>query len=229
MRLKLLIAILGMVFLSGYVYAEDSLALKSQKEKMSYIIGVDFGRNLKGQPVEVDPEIVARGMRDAFSGGKLLLTEQEIRETMTNFQKEMIAKQQALAQKNKKEGEAFLSEDKKKNGIVALPSGLQYKVIKAGTGRKPKPADSVTVHYRGALIDGREFFNSYLMGQPETLNLKEAIPGLAEALGLMQEGAKWLVFVPPNLAYGDRGAGSQIGPNAALIFEVELISVQEKK
>ncbi len=229
MRVRVWIAIFGTILLSCQVYAEEPLSLKSQKDKLSYIIGIDFGRNLKNQPVELDPQIIARGIRDAFSGSKALLSDEEIRETMSNFQKEMMAKQQAIAEKNKKQGEAFLDEDKKKNGIVVLPSGLQYKVMKPGAGRKPKASDRVTVHYRGALIDGREFFNSYLLGQPETLSLKEVIPGLAEALSLMQEGSKWLLFIPPNLGYGDRGAGSQIGPNAALIFEVELISIQEKK
>ncbi len=229
MRVRVWIALLGTILLSCQVYAEEPLSLKSQKDKLSYIIGIDFGRNLKNQTVELDPQIIARGIRDAFSGSKALLSDEEIRETMSNFQKEMMAKQQAIAEKNKKQGEAFLDEDKKKNGIVVLPSGLQYKVMKPGAGRKPKASDRVTVHYRGALIDGREFYNSYLLGQAETLSLKEVIPGLAEALSLMQEGSKWLLFIPPNLGYGDRGAGSQIGPNAALIFEVELISIQEKK
>jgi FKBP-type peptidyl-prolyl cis-trans isomerase FklB len=219
MKIKLVLAVLSGVLLASQLSAEQTLTLKNQKEKISYIIGMDIGRNLKTQSADID----------AFSGGKPLLTEQEVHETMAAFQKELIAKQQALAEKNKKEVEAFLAEDKKKEGIVTLPSGLQYKVIKPDIGRKPKSTDTVTVHYRATLIDGTEFYNSYLRGQPEILAVKEVIPGLTEALTLMQEGVKWLVFIPPSLAYGERGAGGQIGPNATLIFEIELISIQENK
>jgi FKBP-type peptidyl-prolyl cis-trans isomerase FklB len=148
---------------------------------------------------------------------------------MAVFQKEMMAKQQAMADKNKKEGEAFLAENKKKEGVKTLPSGVQYKVIKAGTGKKPKLTDTVTVHYRGTLIDGTEFDSSYKRGQPASFQVSGVIPGWTEALQLMGEGAKWQLFVPSNLAYGERGTGGPIGPNATLIFEVELISVQEKK
>jgi FKBP-type peptidyl-prolyl cis-trans isomerase FklB len=229
MKLKWIIVLFGGVLLVSQLNAQQTLTLKSQKEKISYITGLDIGRNLKSQSADIDPDILARGIKDGFSGGKALLTEQEVRETVTVFQKEMIAKQQGLAEKNKKEAEAFLAVDKKKEGIVTLPSGLQYKVIKAGVGRKPKPSDTVAVHYRATLIDGTEFSNSYLRGQPEILTVKEVIPGLAEALTLMQEGAKWLLFVPPNLAYGERGEGGQIGPNASLIFDVELLSIQENK
>ena len=229
MKLKWIIVLFGGVLLVSQLNAQQTLTLKSQKEKISYITGLDIGRNLKSQSADIDPEILARGIKDGFSGGKALLTEQEVRETVTVFQKEMIAKQQGLAEKNKKEAEAFLAVDKKKEGIVTLPSGLQYKVIKAGVGRKPKPTDRVSVHYRATLIDGTEFSNSYLRGQPEILTVKEVIPGLAEALTLMQEGAKWLLYIPPNLGYGELGAGSQIGPNASLIFDVELLSIQENK
>jgi FKBP-type peptidyl-prolyl cis-trans isomerase FklB len=226
MKLRWIIALTGGVLLASQLGAEQTLTLKSQREKVSYMMGVDIGKNLRTQSADIDLDILARGIKDAFSAGKLLLTEQEIRETLTIFQKEMIAKQQALMAKNKKDAEAFLAEDKKKEGIVTLPSGLQYKVIKPGIGRKPKPTDTVSVHYRATLIDGTEFSNSYLLGQPEFLRVNEVIPGLAEALTLMQEGAKWLLYIPPNLGYGERGAGSQIGPNASLIFDVELISIQ---
>jgi FKBP-type peptidyl-prolyl cis-trans isomerase len=229
MKLKWIIVFFGGVLLVSQLNAQQTMTLKSQKEKVSYMTGVDIGRNLRMQSADIDPDILARGIKDAFSAGKLLLTEQEIRETMTVFQKEMIARQQTLAEKNKKEAEAFLVVDKKKEGIVPLPSGLQYKVIKPGVGRKPKLSDTVVVHYRATLINGTEFSNSYLRGQPEILKLKEVIPGLAEALTLMQEGAKWLLYIPPNLGYGELGAGSQIGPNASLIFDVELLSIQENK
>jgi FKBP-type peptidyl-prolyl cis-trans isomerase FklB len=196
--------------------------LKSQKEKVSYIIGTDIGGNLKRQSVDVDPNILVRGIQDALSGAKPLLSKEEIQETMVAFQKEM-------ADKQKQRGEAFLSENKKKEGVKTLPSGLQYKVVKAGTGKKPKVNDTVTVNYRGTLIDGTEFDSSFRRGQPATFQVSGVIPGWTEAMQLMAEGAKWQLFIPPNLAYGERGAGGLIGPNATLIFEVELISVQENK
>jgi FKBP-type peptidyl-prolyl cis-trans isomerase FklB len=207
--------------------------LKSQKDKISYIIGMDIGRNLQKGSIDFDPDILAKGIKDALSGGKPLLTEQEIRETTAVFQKQLMAKQEEVAkklgEKNKKEGEAFLAENKKKEGVKTLPSGLQYKAIKEGTGKKPKITDTVTTHYRGTLIDGIEFDSSYRRGKPASFPVNGVIPGWTEALQLMGEGAKWQLFVPPNLAYGERGAGRDIGPNATLIFEIELISIQEKK
>jgi FKBP-type peptidyl-prolyl cis-trans isomerase FklB len=148
---------------------------------------------------------------------------------MVAFQKEMMAKQSEVAKKNRAEGEAFLAENKKKEGVKTLPSGLQYKVIKAGTGKKPKSTDTVTVHYRGALINGAEFDSSFKRGQPATFLVSKVIPGWTEALQLMEVGAKWQLFIPSSLAYGEQGAGSDIGPNATLIFEVELVSIQGKK
>jgi len=226
MKLRMFVTVLGAVLLASQLGAQD---LKSQKEKISYIIGMDIGKNLKNQSVDIDQAALAKGIKDALSGGKGSLTDEETRQTMAAFQKEMIAKAQALGEKNKKEGGVFLGENKKKQGVIALPSGLQYKVITAGKGKKPKPTDTVTVQYRGTLIDGTEFDSSYRRGQPATFPVNGVIPGWTEALGLMQEGAKWQIFVPSNLAYGEKGAGGQIGPNATLIFEVELISIQEKK
>lgn len=224
--------VLGIGLLMGQAYAQD-VTLKNQKDRLSYSIGMDIGMTLKSQSIDVDPAIVARGIKDSISGQNPLMTEQEMRETINTFQKEMMAKQQEVAkqqgEKNKKEGEAFLVENKKKEGVKTLPSGLQYKVIKAGAGKKPKAADTVTTNYRGTLIDGTEFDSSYKRGKPATFPVNGVIPGWTEALQLMEEGAKWQLFVPSNLAYGERGAGGQIGPNATLIFEVELISVQQKK
>ena len=232
MKLKL-IAALGILFLASQVGAEENLVLKNQKDKVSYIIGMEIGKNFKKQSIDIDPDILTRGIKDAISGGKPLLTEQEIQENMVTFQKEMMAKQEELAKKlgenNKKEGEAFLAENKKKDGVKTLPSGLQYKVTKAGTGKKPKLTDTVMTHYRGTLIDGTEFDSSYRRGQPVSFPVTGVIPGWTEALQLMEEGAKWQLFIPPNLAYGERGAGRDIGPNATLIFEIELVSIQEKK
>ncbi len=221
MKLRL-IAVLGVLFLVSQVYGQGKLVLKNQKEKVSYIIGMDIGSNLKRQLIDVDPNIFAKGIKDALSGEKPLLTDQEIQETMIAFQKEMMEKQ-------KKRGEAFLAENKNKEGVKTLPSGLQYKVIKAGTGKKPKLNDTVATNYRGTLIDGTEFDNSYKRGQPANFPVSGVIPGWTEALQLMEEGAKWQLFIPSNLAYGERGAGGAIGPNATLIFEIELISIQEKK
>jgi len=221
MKLRVILVI-GILFLVSQVNAQEKLVLKNQKDKVSYIIGTDIGGNLKRQSIDIDPNILARGVQDALSGATPLLSKEEIQETMVAFQKEMMEKQ-------KQRGEAFLSENKKKEGVKTLPSGLQYKVIKAGTGKKPKVNDTVTVNYRGTLIDGTEFDSSFRRGQPAAFPVSGVIPGWTEALPLMQEGAKWQLFVPPNLAYGERGAGGLIGPNATLIFEVELISVQQNK
>jgi len=217
-----LVVVLGIVLLVSQVSAQEKADLRNQKEKMSYIIGMDIGNNLKKQSVEIDPNILAKGIRDALAGGKPLLTEQDIRETMVAFQKDMAAK-------HKKDGEAFLAENKKKDGVKALPSGLQYKVIKKGSGKKPTSSDTVTTNYRGTLIDGTEFDSSYRRGQPATFPVKGVIPGWTEALQLMEVGSKWQLFIPSNLAYGERGAAPSIGPNATLIFEIELVSIQEKK
>lgn len=232
MKFSWLVA-LGIVLLVSQVNAQENAVLKNQKDKVSYSIGMAMGRDFKRQSIDIDPDILAKGIKDVLSGAKALLTDQEMIETMTAFQKEMMAKHtevmKTLGEKNKKEGEVFLAENKKKEGVTTLPSGLQYKVIKAGTGKKPKSTDTVTVNYRGTLIDGTEFDSSYRRGQPASFGVSGVIPGWTEALQLMQEGAKWQVFVPPNLAYGEKGAGANIGPNATLIFEIELISIQEKK
>jgi FKBP-type peptidyl-prolyl cis-trans isomerase FklB len=230
-----LIIALGIGILAGQVYAQD-VVLKTQKDKVSYSIGMDIGMTLKNQSIEVDPAILSRGIKDSMSGQKPLMAEQEIRDTIAAFQKEMMAKQQELAkqmgEKNKKEGEAFLAENKKKEGVKTLASGLQYKVIKVGTGKKPKATDTVTTNYRGTLVDGTEFDSSARQGKPATFPVNGVIPGWTEALQLMEEGAKWQLFIPSNLAYAERGTpGGPIGPNAALIFDIELISIQiqEKK
>ncbi len=232
MRFTWIVA-LSMLLLVSLGQAQEQPTLQTEKDKVSYSIGVDIGNTLKRQSIDVNLDLVTRGLKDAMTGGKMLMTEEQIVETVTNFRKEMMAKQQEqakrLGEKNKKEGEAFLEENKKKEGVQTLPSGLQYKVIKPGTGKKPKSTDTVTTHYRGTLIDGTEFDSSYKRGAPVTFPVDGVIPGWTEALQLMQEGAKWQLFLPPNLAYGERGAGHDIGPNATLIFEVELISVQEKK
>jgi FKBP-type peptidyl-prolyl cis-trans isomerase FklB len=233
MKIRITLAIAAIILLGSWCYAQDQKPPKDQKEKQSYVIGVDIGKALQRQGMQIDPEILSKGIKDGVSGGKLLMTDQEIQETMMALQKEMRAKQEeankTAGERNKKEGEAFLAENMKKEGVKTLPSGLQYKVVKAGTGKKPQAVDTVLAHYRGTLLDGTEFDSSMRRGQPLSIKVNGVIPGWTEALQLMEEGAKWILYIPSNLAYGERGAGPQIGPNATLIFEVELISVQPQK
>ncbi len=231
MKLRIIV-IMCVLLLTSHALAEEKLELKTQKDKASYAIGLDMGNSLKTNGIDVNTNVLFRGIKDAMSGSKPLLTEQEIRETIIGLQKELQAKQQekqkVLGEKNKKEGEQFLAENKKKDGVITLASGLQYKIVKSGSGKTPKATDSVTVNYRGTLIDGTEFDSSIKRGQPATFQVNGVIPGWTEALQLMKEGAKWQLFIPSNLAYGERGAGSTIGPNAVLIFEVELLSVNQE-
>lgn len=210
--------------------AADAPALQGEKEKLSYSIGMDIGATLKRQSVEVDVDSLAKGIRDSYSGDNTLLTEEASRQMILDYQRQVMEKQAAamkqLGEKNKMEGERFLAENAKKAGVKVLPSGLQYTVITPGTGKSPKLTDTVTTNYRGTLIDGKEFDSSYRRGEPATFPVSGVIAGWTEALQLMKEGAKWQIVLPPNLAYGERGAGRDIGPNATLIFEVELISVK---
>lgn len=205
--------------------------LKTQKDKVSYSIGLDIGKNFKNQGIDVDPAVLARGMRDAMAGNKPLLTEDEVQQVMIEFQMAMreqhLQKQQALAEKNAKEGAAFLATNKGKEGVKTTASGLEYKVIQEGTGKIPAPEDTVTAHYRGTLLDGTEFDSSYKRGQPASFPVSGVIPGWTEVLQLMKVGAKYIVWIPSHLGYGERGAGNVIGPNALLIFEIELLDVQK--
>jgi len=208
------------------------LVLKTDQEKFSYALGMNIGQGLHKQDVPVDPNILARGMKDVLAGGKTQLTEEEMRASLMQMQQAMQKKQQEKMQAagavNKKEGEAFLAANKGKEGVVTLPSGLQYKILQAGTGPKPTASDTVTCNYRGTLIDGKEFDSSYKRGQPASFPVGGVIKGWTEALQLMPVGSKWQLFIPSDLAYGDRGAGADIGPSSTLIFEVELMSIQEK-
>jgi len=191
-----------------------------------------MGANFKKQSVPVDANILARGVKDALAGTKTLLTDEEAQAAIMEVQKEMQAKMQEKNKEagdvNKKTGEAFLAANKGKEGVVALPSGLQYKIEKAGTGAKPTANDSVVCNYRGTLIDGKEFDSSYKRGQPATFPVTGVIKGWTEALQLMPVGSKWQLFIPSDLAYGERGAGADIGPGATLVFEVELMSIEDK-
>lgn len=210
--------------------------LKTKKDKFSYALGMNVGANLgtslRKQSVEFDPNLVAQGLRTSLANGKTLMTQEEaqalLKEVQTDMMKKQQEKMQAAGEANKKEGEAFLAANKGKEGVVTLPSGLQYKILKAGNGPKPAATDSVVCNYRGTLINGTEFDSSYKRGQPATFPVNGVIKGWTEALQLMPVGSKWQLFIPSSLAYAERGAGADIGPDATLIFEVELMSIQPK-
>jgi FKBP-type peptidyl-prolyl cis-trans isomerase FklB len=210
--------------------------LKTQKDKVSYAVGMNIGKGvagkLKQQPLEIDQAILLRGMKDALAGGKMLLTEEEERTILTQLSLEARKKQEdqmkLAAEGNKKIGEEYLAANKTKDGVVTLPSGLQYKILTQGTGPKPTAADTVSCNYRGTLIDGTEFDSSYKRGRPASFALNQVIRGWTEAMQLMPVGSKWQLFIPSDLAYGDPGRGPQIGPGATLIFEIELLSIQGK-
>ena len=226
--------ITGLIILLSFnsmAYAEEAASLKTQKDKVSYLIGRDIGSNFKDQSVDIDADIFMKGFKDALSGNKSPLSDEESQAVKTAYKEERMKKHEEevkkVTEKNKKEGEAFLAENKKKEGVVTLPSGLQYKVIKEGDGQIPKGTDKVTVNYRGSLLDGTEFDSSYKRNEPATFPVKGVIPGWQEALQLMKTGSKWQLFVPAGLAYGERGAGNVIGPSSTLIFEVELLSIGE--
>jgi len=206
---------------------------KTQEERYSYALGLILGGNLKKQAMDLDLTVLDQGIKDGLAGGKTLMTEDEVKATMTQFQNDSKLKREEMARmaasRNKENGEAFLAANKGKPGVVVLPSGLQYKVMTEGTGPKPTAADTVNCNYRGTLIDGTEFDSSEKHGGPATFPVSRVIKGWTEALQLMPVGSKWQLFVPANLAYGERGAGADIGPNATLIFEVELVSIQGKQ
>jgi FKBP-type peptidyl-prolyl cis-trans isomerase FklB len=208
------------------------LVLKTPKDKASYAIGMNIGKGLHKDSVDVDPAILLRGLKDGMAGGKTLLTDDEAKSAMVAIQADLRKKQEAkmaiAGDANKKEGDEFLSTNKTKEGVVTLPSGLQYKILKEGTGPKPSASDSVICNYKGTLIDNTEFDSSYKRGQPATFPVGQVIKGWTEVLQLMPVGSKWQVFVPSDLAYGPRAPGGAIGPNATLIFEIELLSIQGK-
>ncbi len=225
-------AILSMVFslTSALCFAGEKPELKDQKDKESYSLGYMFGQSLKAQGLDINLEVYKAGIRDAVGGMNPALSQEEMQKTVGEIQKRVMAARQKemkeMAEKNLLESRAFLEENKKKEGVKTLPSGLQYKVLVEGAGSKtPAATSQVTVNYRGALPNGVEFDSSYKRGKPASFQVDKVIRGWGEALQLMKEGSKWQLFIPPELGYGDRGAGP-IPPNSALIFEVELISVQ---
>ena len=230
--MKLFIAaVLIAGFIGCQTTGEKDVKLETQKDKVSYSIGISVGNNLKKDSVAFTPEAFLRGVMDAGAdSAHRLMTDKEIEETMTTFRQELQEKKmenaKAAGMKNKSEGEAFLTENAKKPGVVSLPSGLQYRIITEGKGKKPTASSTVTTQYRGKLLDGTEFDSSYKRGQPATFPVSGVIKGWTEALQMMKEGSRWELYIPASLAYGEHGAGGVIPPNATLIFEIELVSVK---
>ena len=238
MKLKLILAltVVSVLFLSSLTFTADKekapiKELKTDAEKFGYTLGLDIGSNLKELPTEIDMAALFRGLEDALKDRKRLLTPQqyaEIKQELSMKIKESRGrKTAALTDKNRTEGEAFLAENQEKEGVITTESGLQYIVLREGDGPKPKETDRVAVHYRGTLIDGTEFDSSYKRGEPITFEVMGVIAGWTEALQLMNVGSKYRLFIHSELGYGERGAGADIGPNATLIFEVELLSIEQ--
>ena len=222
--------VVGAVIVAGMAHRADGQTLKTDKEKTSYAIGVQMGSDMRHYGMEVDPDLVAKGFSDAYAARKLLLSDQQMSETIAGVDKLMTARSADMlkqdAERNRQEGQAFLAQNMRKDGVKTLPSGLQYRIMKTGTGRTPRATDTVVVNYRGTFIDGTEFDSSYRRGQPFVAPVNSVIKGWIEALQLMNVGSKWQLFIPPQLAYGQQGAPPGIGPNATLIFEVELLSIK---
>ncbi len=208
--------------------AQD-VVLDTPEKRLSYTIGMDIGRSLAGQQMEMDIDVVIAALRASYSGAPTLMTDEEVAQERQRFIEERQAQienqRNEEASVNLEEGKAFLAANAAKEGIKVTESGLQYRVIEEGEGAQPTAADRVTVHYRGRLINGVEFDSSYGRGEPTSFGLSQVIPGWTEGLQLMREGGKYEFFIPAELAYGERGAPGAIGPNSTLIFEVELIEV----
>ena len=225
----LFVSALSAVLLFSGCNPDQKPQLQDETDRVNYSLGQQLGGDFKRQGVEIRPELVVKGIQDALSGAEPLMTTEEMNKTLLDVRKRVFTAQREermkAAQDNLARGKAFLEENAKKEGVKTLPSGLQYKVIQEGSGATPGATDTVTVNYRGTLIDGTEFDSSYSRGKPATFRADRVIRGWTEALQMMKEGAKWELFIPPDLAYGERGAGGKIGPNSTLVFEVELVSV----
>lgn len=231
MKLKSSIALLSGLAMTASFADEPKLELTSEMQQVSYSIGVDLGRNMKKQGFSMDVPSLSKGIQDGFSGQTPALADDKMKEVLMKFQKEFVAKKNAemaqVGQTNLDKGQKFLADNKAKQGVVTLASGLQYKIITAATGDKPKASDSVTVDYTGRLIDGRVFDSSEKQGKPITFKVDQVIPGWTEVLQLMPVGSTWEVYIPANLAYGPQAVGPMIGPNETLVFNIHLISVQK--
>jgi FKBP-type peptidyl-prolyl cis-trans isomerase FklB len=224
-------ALLAVGLIGCQTTGEKNVKLETQKDKVSYSIGLNIGKNMTRDSIAINPDIFLRGVLDAAAdSAHRLMTDKEMQETMMAFQQEMQKKQMeqahAAGEKNRLEGEAFLTENAKKPGVVTLPSGLQYRILVEGKGKKPNAAATVKTHYSGKLLNGTEFDSSIKRGEPAVLPVGGVPKGWAEAMLLMPEGSKWELFIPSSLAYGEAGAGGVIPPNATLIMEVELIAIQ---
>ncbi|STX51208.1 macrophage infectivity potentiator (Mip) [Legionella busanensis] len=247
MKMKLVAAAISLVVSTAFAAADStnannstntsattsntSTTLSSDMDKLSYSIGADLGRNFKKQGIDISPSAMAKGLQDGMSGGQLQLTDDQMKDVLNKFQKDLMTKRNAeftkKADENKAKGDAFLNQNKTKDGVVALPSGLQYKPLETGKGAKPGKDDTVTVEYTGKLIDGQVFDSTEKSGKPAEFKVSQVIPGWTEVLQLMPAGSTWEVYLPPSLAYGPRGIGGAIGPNETLIFKIHLISVKK--
>jgi FKBP-type peptidyl-prolyl cis-trans isomerase FklB len=225
----LIVGAVAFGFLAGCTEAPQDVQLKSLEDRVGYGIGLRIGRDFRTQGVAIDPKVLRKGVEDGLSGAPPLLSDEEIQKALTTLQTELNQRQEKsqkdLAEANLRAGQAFLEQNGKKAGVVTLPSGLQYQVLRQGEGTTPGQNDRVTVHYRGRLIDGTEFDSSYVRNKPATFPVAGVIAGWSEALQRMPVGSQWRIFLPPDLAYGSQGAGSMIGPNAVLIFDIELIGI----
>lgn len=234
MKIKLVAAAAMGLVMSSTMAAADVTTLKTDTDKLSYSIGDDLGKNFKRQGIDINAGVMAQGINDGMSNNpKALMTDDQVKEVLAKFQKDVMAKRSAdiakKAEENKTTGTKFLAENKSKPGVVTLPSGLQYKVIKNGSGEKPSKEDMVTVEYTGHLINGEVFDSTSKTGKPATFKLSQVIPGWVEALQLMPSGSTWEIYVPASLAYGDRSVGGPIGPNETLIFNIHLVSVKKSE
>lgn len=230
MKMKLVVAaVLGVAMSTGI--ASEPVQLNTDMDKVSYSIGVDLGKNFKRQAIAVNTTALAKGIEDALTGSQLLLSEDQMKTSLGQFQKDLMEKRNAeftkKSDENKAKGDAFLKENKEKPGVVTLPSGLQYKILEEGQGAKPAKEDTVTVEYTGHLIDGQVFDSTDKTGKPATFKVSQVIPGWTEILQLMPSGSTWEVYIPSNLAYGPRNMGNLIGPNETLIFKIHLITVKK--
>lgn len=222
---------LALLLISCENNAQQNVDLTTRQDSVSYALGLNIGQSLKMQKIEADPAVIAAAMRDVLDSNDLKMTEEQAQQIWMSYQQELMAKadeeRKAAGVKNLEEGDKFLAENKQKDGIVVTESGLQYKVITMGDGPKPTSSDKVKVHYRGTLIDGKQFDSSYDRGEPAVFPVTGVIPGWTEVLQLMPVGSKWEVYIPSKLAYGERGAGNDIAPNATLIFMVELLGIEK--
>jgi FKBP-type peptidyl-prolyl cis-trans isomerase FklB len=223
------ITVMGLGLMVTQVSAGEMPVLKTQKDMMSYGVGVNVAKSFKKDDIEFDMELLIKGMKDGLSGEKLLMPEKDLRKVMNAFQGELRQKaamnHRVASEENKKKGEAFLAENKTREGVVTLPSGVQYKILQAGDGKRPTDSDTVECNYRGTLLNGTEFDGTE-PGKPAALKVEMLTAGWKEALKLMPKGSKWQIFIPSQLAYGSRGVGSDIGPNETLIFEIALLDIK---